>query len=198
MDGYYKGAFCLRKIYVSNWSEPERSPHLSYFCTKSSRYIYIYICVCTIRLSVHRPIWPHKGPLNAQRANVGPTSKGSKVNNITLKTATVVLRFFQRLSFPTEQLVQLYISSQRVDQYHENSGRWTDRVAHYALYFCIDRCRFYFSSCTCVAACLVRYYSNVVLLILPIYTCRLYIFYGGHLRMQNGMHMTKCAKTACT
>ena len=33
----------------------------------------------------------------------------------------------------------------------------TGGVAHYARYFCIDRCRFYFSSCTCVAACLVRY-----------------------------------------
>ena len=29
----------------------------------------------------------------------------------------------------------------------------TGWVAHYARYFCIDRCRFYFSSCTCVAAC---------------------------------------------
>ena len=26
-------------------------------------------------------------------------------------------------------------------------------VAHYARYFCIDRCRFYFSSCTCVTNC---------------------------------------------
>ena len=33
----------------------------------------------------------------------------------------------------------------------------TDGVAHYARYFCIDLCRFYFSSCTCVAANLVRY-----------------------------------------
>ena len=33
----------------------------------------------------------------------------------------------------------------------------TGGEAHYARYFCIDRCRFYFSSCTCVAACLVRY-----------------------------------------
>ena len=28
----------------------------------------------------------------------------------------------------------------------------TGGVAHCARYFCIDRCRFYFSSCTCVAA----------------------------------------------
>ena len=40
---------------------------------------------------------------------------------------------------------------------HENSGCWTDGMAHYARHFCIDHCRFYFSSCTCVAACLVRY-----------------------------------------
>ena len=33
----------------------------------------------------------------------------------------------------------------------------TGGVAHYARYFCIDLCRFYFSSCTCVAASLVRY-----------------------------------------
>ena len=46
----------------------------------------------------------------------------------------------------------------------------TGGVAHYARYFCIDLCRFYFSSCTCVAACLVRYYGNVVLLILQIYS----------------------------
>ena len=41
--------------------------------------------------------------------------------------------------------------------HHETSGRWTDGVAHYARYFCIDLCRFYFSSCTCVAVSLVRY-----------------------------------------
>ena len=35
----------------------------------------------------------------------------------------------------------------------------TGEVAHYVRYFCIDRCRFYFSSCTCtcVAVCQVRY-----------------------------------------
>ena len=36
---------------------------------------------------------PAKGPLDAQRANVGPASYDSKVNNITLKTATLVLCF---------------------------------------------------------------------------------------------------------
>ena len=30
-------------------------------------------------------------------------------------------------------------------------------LAYYARYFCIDLCRFYFSTCTCVAASLVRY-----------------------------------------
>ena len=34
-----------------------------------------------------------RAPLNAQRANVGPASNNSKVNNIALKTATLVLRF---------------------------------------------------------------------------------------------------------
>ena len=68
-------------------------PHTYRTSVQNPLDVYIYIYVCTVRLSVHRPIWPHKGPLNAQRTNVGPTSKGSKVNNITLKTATVVLRF---------------------------------------------------------------------------------------------------------
>ena len=36
---------------------------------------------------------PRRAPLNAQRANVGPASNDSKVNNIALKTATLVLRF---------------------------------------------------------------------------------------------------------
>ena len=30
--------------------------------------------------------------------------------------------------------------------HHETSDRWTDMVAHDARYFCIDLCRFYFSS----------------------------------------------------
>ena len=36
---------------------------------------------------------PRRAPLNAQRVNVGPASNDSKVNNIALKTATLVLRF---------------------------------------------------------------------------------------------------------
>ena len=52
-------------------------------------------------------IWSREGPLliNAQRANVGPASNDSKVNNIALKTATLVLRFSWRSSLSTEQLL---------------------------------------------------------------------------------------------
>ena len=48
-------------------------------------YIYIYMSVTLLV--------PRRAPLNAQRANVGPASNDSKVNNIALKTATLVLRF---------------------------------------------------------------------------------------------------------
>ena len=48
---------------------------------------------------------PRRVPLNAQRANVGPASNDSMVNNIALKTATLVSRFSWRSSLPTEQLV---------------------------------------------------------------------------------------------
>ena len=48
----------------------------------------IYACRSTVV-----QFGPAKGPLNAQRANVGPASNDSKVNNIALKTATLVLRF---------------------------------------------------------------------------------------------------------
>ena len=34
-----------------------------------------------------------RAPLNAKRANVVPANKGSKVNNIALRMATLVLRF---------------------------------------------------------------------------------------------------------
>ena len=34
-----------------------------------------------------------KGPANMQHADVGPASKGSKVNNIALETTALVLRF---------------------------------------------------------------------------------------------------------
>ena len=58
----------------------------------------------------------------------------------------------------------------------------TGRVAHYARYFCIDLCRFYFSSCTCVAASLVRYLRQCSAANPAIYTCRPCVVYGGHLR----------------
>ena len=50
-------------------------------------YIYIYIYL-SVTLLV-----PQRAPLNAQRVNVGPASNDSKVNNIALKKATMVLRF---------------------------------------------------------------------------------------------------------
>ena len=66
--------------------------------------------------------------------------------------------------------------------HHETSGCWTDGVVHYARYFCIDLCRFYFSSCTCVAAYLVRYLrqcsaANPADIYVP--PC---VVYGGRLR----------------
>ena len=83
----------------SNWGEPERAPHLPYCCAKSSLY-----------LRAVRPFdrpWsnlvPQRAPLNAQRANVGPASNDSKVNNIALKTVTLVLRFSLRSSHSTEK-----------------------------------------------------------------------------------------------
>ena len=49
-------------------------------------YIYIYKFV-----SMGRPFGPAWAPCNAQRANVGPAGRGSMVNIIALKTATLVL-----------------------------------------------------------------------------------------------------------
>ena len=51
-------------------------------------YMYIRMLVCPASNLV-----PQSAPLNAQRANVGPASNGSKVDNIALKTATLVSRF---------------------------------------------------------------------------------------------------------
>ena len=58
------------------------------------------ICVPSEGTSLHYDIqgWvhpnsyslPRRAPLNAQRANVGPASNDSKVNNIALKTAILV------------------------------------------------------------------------------------------------------------
>ena len=77
-------------------------PHTYRTAVQNPPYIYIYIYIRTIRPSVRSSgiqFGPAKGPINAQRANVGPASKGSKVNNIALKTATLVLR---SRSLPTE------------------------------------------------------------------------------------------------
>ena len=58
------------------------------------------------------------------------------------------------------------------------------------LIFLIYHCRIYFISCTCVAACMLRYSGNAVLLILPIYTCRRpYIVYGHRVRTCNDVHV---------
>ena len=88
---------------IGYWGEPERAPHLSYCCAKSSLYIYIYTCRSSVRPASN--LVPRRAPLNAQRANVGRASNDSKVNNIALKTATLVSRFSWRSSLPTEQLV---------------------------------------------------------------------------------------------
>ena len=69
-------------------------PHTYRTAVQNPPYIYIYTCRSSDRPSVRRPIWfPRWAPLNAQRANVGPASNDSKVDNIALKTATLVSRF---------------------------------------------------------------------------------------------------------
>ena len=75
-----------------NWGEPERAPHLLYCCAKSS-YIYMYMCAVRPSICTASNLAPRRAPLNAQRANVGPPSKGSKVNNIALKTTKVKLQY---------------------------------------------------------------------------------------------------------
>ena len=55
------------------------------------QFIYIHTCRSSVRPASN--LVPRRGPLNEQRANVGPASNDSKVNNITLKTATLVSRF---------------------------------------------------------------------------------------------------------
>ena len=92
----------------NNWGEPERAPHLSYCCENTHIYIYIYIIILKLYMRAVRPwsnLVPRRAPLNAQRANVGPASNGSKVNNIALKTATLVLLFSWRSYLSTEKLV---------------------------------------------------------------------------------------------
>ena len=77
---------CLLSITLSNnnWGEPERAPHLSYCRAKSSLYIR---AICPF-ISLASNLALRRAPLNAQYANVGPASKGLKVNNIAVKTAT--------------------------------------------------------------------------------------------------------------
>ena len=80
---------CCKKVYrylYNNWGEPERAPHLSYCCAKSSLYIR------AVRLSAVQ-FGLAKGRFKRATRKVGPASKGSKVNNIALKMATFVLRF---------------------------------------------------------------------------------------------------------
>ena len=54
-------------------------------------YNYIYIYVALVRPAYN--LVPRWALLSTQRANVGPASNDSKVNNIALKTATLVSRF---------------------------------------------------------------------------------------------------------
>ena len=70
-------------------------PHTYRTAVKNLPYIYMP--------SGRRPIWPHEGP--RKRASVVPAIKGSKVNNIALKRATLALSFSWRSSLPMEQLV---------------------------------------------------------------------------------------------
>ena len=78
-----------------------QNPPYIYIYIYTCIYIYIYIYTCCL---YDIQFGPTKGPVNVQRANVGPPSKGSKVNNIALKMATLVYglareRFFQRSSY---------------------------------------------------------------------------------------------------
>ena len=63
------------------------------YCTAVQNPPYIYIYVPLVRPSVRRPIWPAKGPFKCTMRKRRTGSKGSKVNNIAWKMATLVLRF---------------------------------------------------------------------------------------------------------
>ena len=66
------------------------TPHL--VSSTAGKILFIY--TCRLAAAVHLsgvPFGPAKGPF--KRANVGPASKDSTVNNIALKTATLVLHF---------------------------------------------------------------------------------------------------------
>ena len=65
-------------------------PHTYRTAVQDPPYIHVYTCIYirAVRPSVSMVIWsPRRTPLNAQRANVGPASKGSKVDNIALKNS---------------------------------------------------------------------------------------------------------------
>ena len=64
-------------------------PHTYHTAVQNPPYIYIY----TYARPSGVQFGPAMGPLNAQRADVGPASNDSKVDNIALKTATLVSRF---------------------------------------------------------------------------------------------------------
>ena len=89
----------LRLIIGASLSEP----HTYRTTVQNPPYIYIRAVRPSLRPASN--LVPRRAPLNAQRANVGSASNDSKVNNIALKTATLVLRFSWRSSLPTEQLV---------------------------------------------------------------------------------------------
>ena len=65
-------------------------PHTYRTAVQNPPYIHVYIRMLVRPASNLVPRW---APLNVQRANVGPASNDSKVNNIALKTATLVSRF---------------------------------------------------------------------------------------------------------
>ena len=64
-------------------------PHTYRTAVQNPPYIYIR----AVRPSGRRPIWSRDGRFKRERANVGPASNDSKVDNIALKTATLVSRF---------------------------------------------------------------------------------------------------------
>ena len=73
-------------------------PHTYRTAVQNPPYIYIFFFNIYIYTYAYaRPsgvqFGPKMGPLNAQRTNVGTASNDSKVDNIALKTATLVSRF---------------------------------------------------------------------------------------------------------
>ena len=86
--------------HISVIGESLREPHTYRTAVQNPPYIYVPFCRSPVV-----QFGPTKGLLNVQRANVGPASNDSKVNNIALKTATLVLRFSWISSLSTEQLL---------------------------------------------------------------------------------------------